>query len=91
MIKMKKETIEKANKLERQIKALKSYLKGDSMFCWRGFAIHFVINFGQSMGKDVYHEISPAFDIEEEWEINDKIKAVLEEALKRKQKELEEL
>lgn len=43
------------------------------------------------MGQDVYHEISPAFDIEEEWEINDKIKAVLEEALERKQKELEAL
>lgn len=88
---MKKETIERANKLERQIESLKSFLKGDCMLLWRGFAIHYVVNFGPSMGKDVYHEISPAFDIEEEWEINDKIKAVLEEALERKQKELEDL
>lgn len=61
------------------------------MFAWKGFAVHYVINFGPSMGQDVYHEISPAFDFEEEWKINDKIKAVLEEALERKQKELEAL
>lgn len=88
---MKKETIERAYKLDRQIKSLKGYLKGDCMLVWRGFAIHYVINFGPSMGQDVYHEISPAFDLEEEWEINDKIKAVLQEALERKKKELESL
>lgn len=88
---MKKETIERANKLERQIKSLEGLLKSDCMFAWKGFAVHYVINFGPSMGQDVYHEISPAFDFEEEGKINDKIKAVLEEALERKQKELEEL
>ena len=88
---MKKETIERANKLERQIKSLEGLLKSDCMFAWKGFAVHYVINFGPSMGQDVYHEISPAFDFEEEWKINDKIKAVLEEALERKQKELEAL
>lgn len=88
---MKKETIERANKLERQIKSLKGLLRSDCMFAWQGFAVHYVINFGPSMGQDVYHEISPAFDFEEEWKINDKIKAVLEEALERKQKELEAL
>lgn len=88
---MKKETIERANKLERQIKSLKGLLRSDCMFVWKGFAVHYVINFGPSMGQDVYHEISPAFDFEEEWKINDKIKAVLEEALERKQKELEAL
>lgn len=88
---MDKKTIERANKLERQIKSLNGLLKSDCMFVWKGFAIHYVVNFGPSMGEDVYREISTAFDFEEELEINDKIKAVLEEALERKQKELEEL
>lgn len=43
------------------------------------------------MGQDVYHEISPAFDFDEEDEINAKIKGMLEEVLERKKKELEEL
>ena len=88
---MDKKTIDRANKLERQIKSLEGLLKSDCMFLWRGFAVHYVINFGPSMGQTVYHEISPAFDFDEENEINAKFKGILEEVLERKKKELEEL
>ena len=43
---MDKKTIERANKLERQIKSLSGFLKSDCMFVWKGFAIHYVVNFG---------------------------------------------
>ena len=88
---MDKETIERANKLERQIKWLKGLLKGDCMLLWRGFAIHYVVNFGPSQGNDVYHDISLILDYDEQCEINDKLKGVLKDVLINKEKELEAL
>lgn len=88
---MDKETIERANKLERQIKGLKGLLKGDCMLLWRGFAIHYVVNFGPSQGNDVYHDISLILDYDEVCEINDKLKGVLKDVLINKEKELESL
>lgn len=88
---MGKETIERANKLERQIKSLKGLLKSDCMFLWRGFAIHYIVNFGPSQGKDVYHDISSALDFDEGCEINDKLKSILKEVLIKKEKELKAL
>ncbi len=88
---MDKETIERANKLERQIKSLKGLLKGDCMLLWRGFAIHYVVNFGPSQGNDVYHDISSTFDYDEECEINEKLKGILKDVLINKEKELKAL
>lgn len=88
---MNKKTLERANKLERQIKSLKGLLKGDCMLLWRGFAIHYVVNFGPSQGNDVYHDISSSLDYDEEDEINDKLKGILKDVLIKKEKELKAL
>lgn len=88
---MTQEVLERANKLRTQIENLKDLLKGDCMHLWRGFAVHYMVNFGPSQGKDIYHEISAALDGDEVDEVNRKIKDVLEDVLSKKQYELNSL
>jgi len=88
---MDKQTIEKANRLQRQIEWLETLIKGDIGLCWGGFMVHFTINFGPSQGRDVYHQISRGLDISEQFEVEQKMKGVLREVLEKKRSELEQL